>query len=182
MTSSPSSEQSGRLLYLVVCAAPPTLVISELIDLVSADGWEVCVIPTPVAATWIDTDAVAERTGHPVRSYQRLPGEPSTLPVADAVALVPATFNTINKWAAGIADTFALGILSETLGHGLPIVACPHAMPALTSHPAFAHSVEVLRGCGVQFTERNALGIDPKQPYRWTVIRDALRPWAPNAS
>lgn len=38
------------------------------------------------------------------------------LPLATAIAVVPATFNTINKWVAGISDTFALGILNEAIG------------------------------------------------------------------
>jgi hypothetical protein len=39
------------------------------------------------------------------------------LPPADAIAVAPATYNTINKWAAGISDTLALGILCEYEPH-----------------------------------------------------------------
>jgi hypothetical protein len=48
------------------------------------------------------------------------PGESSTtsragsVPEADAVLAAPLTFNTINKWAAGISDTLALGLLSSS--------------------------------------------------------------------
>jgi flavoprotein len=31
-----------------------------------------------------------------------MPDEPDELPAADAVVVAPATFNTVNKWAAGI--------------------------------------------------------------------------------
>jgi phosphopantothenoylcysteine decarboxylase len=31
-----------------------------------------------------------------------MPDEPDELPVVDAVVVAPATFNTVNKWAAGI--------------------------------------------------------------------------------
>jgi len=34
--------------------------------------------------------------------------------------VAPATFNTVNKWAAGISDTLALGILCEAYGMGIP--------------------------------------------------------------
>jgi flavoprotein len=34
--------------------------------------------------------------------------------------VAPATFNTINKWAQGISDTLALGLLNEATGLGLP--------------------------------------------------------------
>jgi phosphopantothenoylcysteine synthetase/decarboxylase len=58
------------------------------------------------------------------------------------------TFNSVNKWAAGIADTFALGLLTEALGEGQAVVIAPWAKSALTSHPAFAHSIEMLRSIG----------------------------------
>jgi phosphopantothenoylcysteine decarboxylase len=51
--------------------------------------------------------------------------EPDVLPPADAIIVAPATVNTINKWAAGICDTVALGILVEAIGKKLPIVALP---------------------------------------------------------
>ena len=54
------------------------------------------------------------------------------------------TYNTVNKWAAGIADTFALGLLAETIGGKVPVTAVPWAKAALTRHPAFARSVELL--------------------------------------
>ncbi|PWR12077.1 flavoprotein [Micromonospora acroterricola] len=138
-----------RVLYLVVCAAPPALQIGELIDLLMADGWAVCVIATPTAATWIDREALSEQTGYPVRSEWRRPGEPDVLPKADAVVVAPATFNTINKWALGISDNLALGILNEALGLHLPIVVLPHAKPALAAHPAFTRNLDQLHANGV---------------------------------
>ena len=166
----------GRTVYLVGCAAPPVRALHELIALVHEEAWSVCVIPTPVAATWIDQAALAAQTGNTVRSYQRHPDEPSALPTASAVVVVPATFNTINKWASGISDTFALGILNETLGLGLPIVVFPHAKPALTSHPAFATNVSTLRACGVRFAATNAVEpVSAGQPFRWSPVIAALR-------
>ena len=65
--------------------------------------------------------------------------------------VAPATFNTINKWAAGISDTLALGLLTEAIGKGLPLVALPFLNVAQARHPAFARSVEQLRQAGVRF-------------------------------
>ncbi|MGH3813712.1 MAG: flavoprotein, partial [Pseudonocardiaceae bacterium] len=62
---------------------------------------------------------------------------------------VPATFNTINKWAAGISDTFALGILNEAIGLELPIVVAPYAKASLAAHPAFNENLEKLHRWGV---------------------------------
>ncbi|MGH3812560.1 MAG: flavoprotein, partial [Pseudonocardiaceae bacterium] len=122
-----SGVQPGPMLYLVCGAAPPVQHINELIELLHQAGWRSCVIPTPSATSWIDGQALAQQTGYPVRHDHRLPGDPDSLPRADAVAAVPATFNTINKWAAGISDTFALGILNEAIGLELPIVVAPYA-------------------------------------------------------
>ncbi|MEN3613268.1 flavoprotein [Plantactinospora sp. ZYX-F-223] len=145
------------VLYLVVCAAPPVLQIDQLIDLLMNDGWAVWVVATPTAASWIDREALAQQTGHPVRFERRKPDQPDLLPKADAVLVAPATFNTINKWALGINDTLALGILNEVLGLGLPILVSPYAKAALTSHPGYARNAEALRVAGATFTSPNLL-------------------------
>jgi hypothetical protein len=57
--------------------------------------------------------------------------------------------NTINKWAAGICDTLALGILVEAIGLGLPMVAVPSTNRAHAAHPAFTENIAKLRSWGV---------------------------------
>jgi phosphopantothenoylcysteine synthetase/decarboxylase len=137
-------------------------------------------IATPTALTWLDAAALATLTGHPVRSMPRHPDEPNPLRAADAVVAAPATFNTINKWAAGINDTLALAILNEALGLGLPIVASPYAKPPLAAHPAFARSLDVLRRCGVHLTETEAIRpAEDGQPFRWDAVVALLRRAAP---
>jgi hypothetical protein len=88
-------------------------------------------------------------TGHPVRSEYKNPDEPDLLPEPDAVIVAPATVNTINKWAAGICDTLALGILVEAIGKGLPLAALPFSNYAHAAHPAFIENVGKLRSWGV---------------------------------
>ncbi|QKW12493.1 flavoprotein [Verrucosispora sp. NA02020] len=145
-----------RVLALVVCAAPPALRIGELIELLLEDGWTVCVTATPTAATWIDREALAEQTGYPVRAEWRKPGEPEPHPPATAVAVVPATFNVINKWAQGINDTLALGILNEALGAGIPVHAFPTVKPQLAAHPSYDRHLQLLRDAGVAAAPLNA--------------------------
>src|SRR5215470_261129 len=138
-----------RVLYLIVCAAPPARAIGELVTLLQERGWVVCVIATPRAAGWLDTAALAEQTGYPVRQDYKQPGDLDTLPLASAIAVVPATFNTINKWVAGISDTFALGILNEAIGLKLPVVVAPYAKSSLAAHPAFEQNLQTLGRWGV---------------------------------
>ena len=140
---------TSRVLYLVVCAAPPARDVHVLVDLAQKAGWDACVVATPRAFQWIDAPALSERTGHPVRYDYKLPGEPDLLSPPDAIIVAPATFNTINKWASGISDTLALGLLCEAIGMELPVVVLPYLNAAQGKHPALADSIQRLRGCGV---------------------------------
>ncbi|MGW0648370.1 flavoprotein [Streptomyces umbrinus] len=63
--------------------------------------------------------------------------------------VAPATFNTLNKWAAGISDTLALGLVTEAFGLELPLVDLPYLNRAQAAHPALGRSVAFLRECGV---------------------------------
>jgi phosphopantothenoylcysteine synthetase/decarboxylase len=180
MTSNHAGEAPTRVLLLIVCAAPPARAIGELVDILIESGWSVCVIATPTAASWINVDALAARTGMPVRSLPRDPDVPGSVPDAQAIVVAPATFNTINKWAAGINDTLALGLLNEALGSNIPIIVSPYAKAELMTHPAFSHSLEVLRACGVHLTETEALRPVPgEEQFRWHEIVDAFREAVP---
>jgi hypothetical protein len=139
----------ARVLYVIACAAPPAATVGELVSLAQRRGWDVCVLTTPSARRFTDTGALEQQTGHPVRSEYKNPGEPDVLPDPDAVIVAPATVNTINKWAAGICDTLALGILVEAIGKRLPIVALPSTNLAHAAHPAFTENIGKLRSWGV---------------------------------
>ncbi|UUU23554.1 flavoprotein [Streptomyces sp. DSM 40750] len=144
-----------RTLYLVACAAPPARRISVGIRAAQDAGWDVCLILTPAAYRWAVEDAEGEidelrkLTGHPVRHSYKLPSQPDALPPPDAILVAPATFNTLNKWAAGTADTLALGLIAEAIGLRLPIVALPSINTAQAKHPAFERSIATLREAGV---------------------------------
>ena len=105
---------------------------------------------TPDGRKFIDVPTISAQTGHPVRSVYKNPGDPDVLPAADAMVVAPATVNTINKWAAGIADTLAArACIVEGIGKGLPIVAMPFTNVAMAAHPAFVESIAKLRRWGV---------------------------------
>ena len=110
-----------------------------------------CVIATPQASRWIDLPMLETLTGHMVRTDYKLPGEADPLPKADAMLVMPATFNTINKWAQGISDTLVTSILCEALGRGTPpILAVPCLKMDLVRHPVFKKSIAFLHECGVR--------------------------------
>lgn len=141
---------TSPVLYVVACGARPAADLPEFVAWTQDQGWDTCVVVTPFALRFADAPRLAELTGHPVRSEYKLPEEPDVLPPANAFAVAPCTFNTVNKWAAGISDTLALGLLNEALGSGAPITAVPNPNVQLARHPAFGRSVAFLRECGVQ--------------------------------
>ncbi|MGH3678891.1 MAG: flavoprotein [Natronosporangium sp.] len=94
------------MLYLVVCAAGPASEVATLVAEARATGWDVRLFATPSAVKFLDLPTLESQTGHPVRSADRDPDQPrASTPRADAIIVAPATYNTINKLATGIADS-----------------------------------------------------------------------------
>jgi flavoprotein len=164
-----------RVLYLVSCASRPAQRVQEFVLLAQAEGWEVCVIATPQATKFVDIPLLEQLTGHPVRSEYKRPEEPDVLPRADAIVVFPATVNTLNKWAMGIMDTLALGLLCEYMGLRMPVLAIPCVLTGsgLDTHPAFSKSREFLRGCGVHVMYEPEK-YPPKNEVPWDIILDEL--------
>lgn len=168
-------------LYVVVCASGIAGEVGTLIGAAQERGWAVGVVATPLGLGFIDADAIEGRTGYPIRSAWRKPGDVRPLPPPDAIAVAPATFNTVNKWAAGISDTLALGILCEAHGMGVPTGVFPYVNAAQAAHPAYARSLRVLRGMGVLVGS-----YEPHPPkagggtarYRWEEPLELLAPYA----
>lgn len=100
---------------------------------------------------WFDPEQLEALTGHEVRHQFRKPDEPSFEPLGNAVLVAPASFNTVNKWALGINDSLALGLLNEALGRGVPIEVRPYLNDALASHPAYRQALKLLTDAGVVF-------------------------------
>lgn len=165
--------ESGKVLYVIVCAAGPAGDVGKLVTMAQDDGWTVQIVATPNALDFIDISALGKQTGRPVRSRYRKPGEPRS-PRADAIIVAPATYNTINKFAQGIADTYALGVLAEAPGLGIPVVVLPFVNRALASREPFRRSVQALRAEGVhvllgpgQFEPHDSTGADVTDTYPW---------------
>lgn len=142
----------SRVLYIVACAAPPAERLDWAVRSGLDAGFTVSVIATPAALQFIgESTPFEELTGHPV--YSRLdPGAPAGRPPAHALLACPLTFNTLNKWATGINDNLAVGVLNEALGLGTPVTAVPWINAQLARHPAIPSHIDLLRAAGVTFT------------------------------
>lgn len=145
-----ADHDKGRVLYVVACGGRPAVDLHLFVPRLVAKGWSVCVVATPAAMKFVQAEALANMTGHVIRHAWKQPDEPDVLPPPEAVLVAPATFNTVNKWANGISDTLALGLLNEAVGLDIPVVAVPFPNIALARHPAFARSVRQLRDLGVR--------------------------------
>jgi phosphopantothenoylcysteine synthetase/decarboxylase len=174
MSEPVTASVSSRVLYLIVCAAPPAQQTADVVPMLQAEGWDVCVIASPQASRWMDLSTLAHLSGHVARTDYKLPGEADPLPKADAILVMPATFNTINKWAQGIGDTLAVSILCEALGRGTPpVVTVPCLKMDLVRHPSFSRSIALLRECGVRVLHEPERYPSPLM-VPWGEILDAL--------
>lgn len=187
-TAGPAPGADARpLLYAVACGSPAARHIGELVALAQRAGWQVAVVATPSGRAFVDERALAAQTGFPVRSEFHQPGDPLRSRKADAIVVAPATVNTVNKWANGIADTLALGLVVEAHGLGVPIVAVPFTNAAMAAHPAFRDSLGRLRSWGVRVLFGDDVlalpapgtGADHAARFPWRLPLEALGPARP---
>lgn len=165
-------QQKRGVLYIIVCAAGPARHVQELVLLAQDAGWEVCLIPTPNAMPFLDVPLLARLTRRIVRSDYRAPDTAESFPPCDALMVVAATFNTVNKLAHGIADTRALTILSENLGRGRPILVVPCVnQDHLARHPILQQSLATLQSWGIHLLFDLA-AYPPRNEVPWPVVLD----------
>lgn len=145
------AQPTRGVLYTIACGCSSASLTPQFVMQAQESGWDVCMIVTPSGRKFLDLPSLRDLTGHPVRSEYKHPDEPDVLPRADALVVFPASFNTLNKWALGISDTLAVGLLCEYTGLHFPIVAVPcfKTGGGLDTHPAFKRSLRMLRRYGV---------------------------------
>lgn len=156
----PAARDTGlKVLYLVISGAPAPEGLPALVKLCQENEWRVLVVSTPMGMRFTDVHLLEELTGEPVRCEYRMPGTGKSMPPADAILACPMTFTSVNKVAGGVADNFAIGLICEMAGYGIPIVVVPHCKPQLATHPAFTQSLATLRHMGMHVI------FDPDAPY-----------------
>jgi phosphopantothenoylcysteine synthetase/decarboxylase len=168
-----------RALAVVACGAGPAREIDILVDLAQQRGWGVRVIATPSAVPFLDVRRLESATNIAVLSEQQWeePTRGSQLPDIDSLIIAPATFNAINKLAAGISDSYALTVVNQAIGRGISVVAVPFLNSNLARRRPFGLSVAQLREEGV----RVIFGADDDwEPHAPGTGGDRLRdfPWS----
>lgn len=138
-------------LRIIVCGAGPAADVHELIAAAHTRSWTATVTATTSALPFLDIAGVEDLTGNPVRTgYQTPTIGPRTPPPVDALIIAPATYNTINKLALGIADTYPLTSAAELIGRGIPTVIVPFVNAALAARAPFNRALIDLRGEGIR--------------------------------
>jgi phosphopantothenoylcysteine synthetase/decarboxylase len=141
-------------LSLVVCAAPLAARAAGVAGaLATGGGYDVTVLGTPAARAWLDAESVARATGRsPVFDFTRPPSEPRRRPRPMTVVICPATFNTLNKSAAGISDSHAMAVINEALADpGRSLIVVPFVSEGLWEHPAWQPTLDRLSAHGAMF-------------------------------
>ncbi|WP_236623143.1 flavoprotein [Saccharopolyspora rectivirgula] len=166
-----------QVAYVVGCAAPPVRELTDPVTRLRQEGWQVHVVLTPTAASWVKAGELEKLSGNPVLVEQGAPGEVKPLPRADAVLAAPLTFNTLNKVASGISDTLAARMLNEMLCFGVPMVFAPCVNSVFRQHPVYKTNVERLASCGVEFLVPSSIttrGSDGHVAFDWEAVVSAL--------
>ncbi len=137
-------------LRVVVCGGRAARDVCQLIRAATGRGWTVDVTATHTALGFIDSAEVARACGKPVRTTYKFAADGTRIsPPADAVIVAPATFNTINKLALGIADNYVLSSVADVIGRGVRTVVVPAVNEALAARRPFRRALDELRAEGV---------------------------------
>ncbi|GGP40323.1 flavoprotein [Streptomyces abikoensis] len=156
------------VVHLIGCGTRPTREIPEFAATLRTTGWDPYLIPSPVGLRFLDLAEAEARSGRSVR-WDFDPDDPVGLPRAELVVVAPASFNTITKLGAGIADTLALAVISEAVGGGMPVLVVPWMNADLAAHPAYVQALASLRAWGVHI-----LPADQSEPFPWTTLREQM--------
>jgi phosphopantothenoylcysteine synthetase/decarboxylase len=140
-------------LAIIACGAPLAARVHDVAAAAVAAGWLVRVLATPSALAWVDAEQVEKVTGYPVLTEQRQPGQAKRFPPPARVIVCPATFNSVNKLAAGIMDNYPAGLLCEALASRIPITAVPMVSTRLWDHPVWQRNLDGLTAAGVTFLD-----------------------------
>lgn len=135
-------------IYLIVSGAATARQIPALLPRLMPVFGSVVTVLTPNAQRVVSQRELALVPGHRiVESYfddAILPRPPEGV-----VLVAPCSFNTLNKLAAGVADSLALSIVAEAIGRRTPVIAALSLNDPLWRHPRAAKSAAALRRWGV---------------------------------
>lgn len=125
----------------------------QLLSRLVQAGYDVEVVATPSALKFVGTATLEGLTGKRVHTDVFSDGSHMQhiylMRRADLILLCPATANTLNKMASGLADDL-IGTLFLAHDFKKPYLAAPAMNVSMLHHPATQDSIAKLRGWGIQ--------------------------------
>ena len=147
---------SGSNLLVIFTGSIAAYKGCEVVSRLVQRGHRVRCVATPSALKFIGPATLEGLTGSAVLSDAFTPGAAlehiALTRWADAVLVCPATANTLNRFAAGLADDLP-GALFLAHDRAKPWLVAPAMNPGMWSHPATVAAVERLRTWGVRFVD-----------------------------
>jgi len=145
---------SGSRLVVICTGSIAAYKACEVVSRLVQAGHAVRVVTTEAAQRFVGAATWEGLTGAAARSGLFDPGAAldhiNLNRWADAVVICPATANTLNRLAAGLADDLP-GAMFLARDPATPWLAAPAMNPAMWSHPATRAAVDRLGGWGVRF-------------------------------
>lgn len=139
----------GKVVYYMLTGARKSkeaiLNIAGLREL----GADVYVILTEDSKQFVNLEELKRVSGHFVRTSFQKEQPDHSLPLEDLVVIAPATYNTVNKIANGIADNLVTSLAATAIGRGTPVYLAPNMNFDLWSSPITQESIGRLRRYGV---------------------------------
>ena len=144
---------SNSNLLFVLTGSIATYKVCEVISQLVQRGHRVRTIATPAALRFIGPATLEGLTGEAVASDLFATGHAldhiQLTRWADLIIVCPATANTLNRFAAGLADDLA-GAIFLAHDRTKPFLVAPAMNPTMWSHPATTAAVNRLREWGVR--------------------------------
>lgn len=148
----------GEILFQLsgsIAAYKACHVVSRLVQA----GYSVQTVATRAALEFVGPATLEGLTGRPVASDTFAAGSQmdhiNLVRRADLIVLCPATANTINRLAAGVADDL-IGTMFLAYDFRAPYVMVPAMNAAMYEHPATQASLDRLRTWGIEFIDPTA--------------------------
>jgi phosphopantothenoylcysteine decarboxylase/phosphopantothenate--cysteine ligase len=147
---------SGSNVLFVLTGSISAYKACDAISRLTRRGHRVRTVATESALRFVGPATLEGLTGAPVRTDLFAPGAAlehiDLTRWADLVVVCPASANTINRFAAGLADDLP-GALFLAHDRSKPFLMAPAMNPAMWAHPATADAVARLRSWGVRFID-----------------------------
>ncbi len=164
--------------YLLLSGAATAARAPEILRGLVALGFpQVICIPSPNAARVVAfTDLAGIQGVTLVESWFDTAIRPR--PPHGVLLFAPCSFNSLNKLAAGIADTLPLAVAAEAIGRRTPVYIAPSLNQPLLDHPAAQSALRTLPTWGATIIPPQSDDRGPRLAPTETLLA-ALRPHAP---